>query len=104
MPLRDLKSALCATGVLVHFTGGEDLSLFEVSQAAGEITAAAPNAEVLFGATIDPMLNGRTQVILVVTGIETETMSPPKVDLSYHRTAAGTSPEVRAVVEAPAED
>jgi cell division protein FtsZ len=104
MPLLDLKSAHCATGVLVHFTGGEDLSLFEVSQAAAEITAAAPNAEVLFGATVDPMLNGRTQVILVVTGIETETMSPPKADLSYHRPVSKTSSEARPPVEAPAED
>src|SRR5579859_3189694 len=103
MPLLDLKSAHCATGVLVHFTGGEDLSLFEVSQAAAEITAAAPNAEVLFGATIDPMLNGRTQVILVVTGIETETMSPPKPDLSFRRPAStrAAAEQPSAAVEAP---
>jgi len=103
MPLLDLKSALCATGALVHFTGGEDLSLFEVSQAAAEITAAAPNAEVLFGATIDPMLNGRAQVILVVTGIETETMGPHQADLSYHRPATRNSSDTHAAVEAPVE-
>jgi cell division protein FtsZ len=106
MPLLDLKSASCATGVLVHFTGGEDLSLFEVSQAAAEITAAAPHAEVIFGATIDPMLNGRAQVILVVTGIETEAMGLQKPDLGYRRPAAQASPEPRTVVdwaiEAPA--
>ncbi len=102
MPLLDLKSASCATGVLVHFTGGEDLSLFEVSQAAAEITAAAPKAEVIFGATIDAMLNGRTQVILVVTGIETEAMNGYKPDLTFHRPistrAAGSH---RAATEAP---
>ena len=92
MPLLDLKSASGATGVLVHFTGGDDLSLFEVSQAACEITAAAPNAEVIFGATIDPVLTGRTQVILVVTGIETETMSASKPDLSYRRPAISRAP------------
>jgi hypothetical protein len=89
--------------VLVHFTGGDDLSLFEVSQAAAEITAAAPNAEVLFGATIDPMLNGRTQVILVVTGIETESMGPRTTDLSYHRPASKPTAGPQPVVEAPAE-
>jgi cell division protein FtsZ len=106
MPLLDLKSAGCATGVLVHFTGGEDLSLFEVCQAAAEITAAAPNAEVIFGATIDPMLNNRAQVILVVTGIETEAMGPQTPDLSYHRPTAKASSEPRpvahAAMEAPA--
>jgi cell division protein FtsZ len=101
MPLLDLKSAQCATGVLVHFTGGEDLSLFEVSQAAAEITAAAPNAEVIFGATVDPMLNGRAQVILVMTGIETENMGAHAVDLSYHRAAAKTVTETRPAAEAP---
>jgi cell division protein FtsZ len=104
MPLLDLKSAQCATGVLVHFTGGEDLSLFEVSQAASEITAAAPNAEVVFGATVDPMLNGRTQVILVMTGIETEIMGSQAADLSYHRPAARPAPEPHLAAEAPAEE
>ena len=103
MPLLDLKSALCATGVLVHFTGGEDLSLFEVSQAAAEITAAAPNAEVIFGATVDPMLNGRAQVILVMTGIETEIMGSRATDLSFHRIAAKSAPEPRPVLDTPAE-
>jgi cell division protein FtsZ len=95
MPLLDLKSAHCAAGVLVHFTGGEDLSLFEVSQAAAEITTAAPNAEVLFGATVDPMLTGRAQVILVVTGIETETMGAHALDMSYHRPAANHISEAK---------
>ena len=101
MPLLDLKSALCATGVLVHFTGGEDLSLYEVSQAAAEITAAAPNAEVIFGATIDPMLNGRAQVILVMTGIETELMGPHAVDVSYHRPSPKSTSEPHPVAETP---
>jgi cell division protein FtsZ len=97
MPLLDLKSARCATGVLVHFTGGEDLSLFEVSQAASEITAAAPNAEVIFGATVDPVLNGRAQVILVVTGIETEGMTAMQPALAVRRpTASHTAVEQRA--------
>ncbi len=103
MPLLDIKSAHCANGVLVHFTGGEDLSLFEVSQAAAEITAAAPNAEVIFGATIDPMLNGRAQVILVMTGIETEMMGSQAADFSFHRTPAKSAPEPRPVAEKPTE-
>jgi cell division protein FtsZ len=106
MPLLDLKSAACAKGALVHFTGGDDLSLYEVSQAAAEITAAAPNAEVIFGATVDPILKGRAQVILVVTGIETETQNPPKPDLSFRRpasarTAAEQPPAAPVAVEAP---
>jgi cell division protein FtsZ len=85
MPLLDLKSVSGATGVLVHFTGGEDLALYEVSLAASEISTAAPNAEVIFGATIDPAYAGRAQVILVVTGIETTTLEGVRTDLVFRR-------------------
>jgi cell division protein FtsZ len=68
MPLLDRPSLQDARGVLVHFTGGGDLGLIEVSQAAEHLSRVAPNAEVAFGATIDPVMAGRTQVILIVTG------------------------------------
>ncbi len=90
MPLLDLKSVGGATGVLVHFTGGEDLALFEVSQAASEISTAAPNAEVIFGATIDPAYAGRAQVILVVTGIETQAFEGVRTDLTFRRPITAT--------------
>jgi cell division protein FtsZ len=85
MPLLDLKSVGGATGVLVHFTGGEDLALYEVSQAASEISTAAPNAEVIFGATIDPVYAGRAQVILVVTGVETQALEGLRADIVFRR-------------------
>jgi len=90
MPLLDLKSVGGATGVLVHFTGGEDLALFEVSQAASEISTASPNAEVIFGATIDPAYAGRAQVILVVTGIETQAFEGVRTDLAFRRPITAT--------------
>lgn len=71
MPLLEntTAGAKAASGLLVHFTGGDDLSLFETSQAVQAVTNAAPNAEVIFGATIDKMMTGRAQVILVATGL-----------------------------------
>jgi len=69
MPLLEVNSIIAASGLLVHFTGGEDLCLYEVSQAVEEITRSAPQAEIVFGATIDPLMNGRAQVILVATGL-----------------------------------
>jgi cell division protein FtsZ len=75
MPLLDVRSVDGAGGVLVHFTGGEDLGLYEISQAADVITRAAPGAEVVFGATIDPMMSGRAQVILVATGLGGQPLS-----------------------------
>jgi cell division protein FtsZ len=69
MPLLDVQSVEGAGGVLVHFTGGADLGLYEVSQAADEINRAAPQADIVFGATIDPLMSGRAQVILIATGL-----------------------------------
>jgi cell division protein FtsZ len=91
MPLLDLKSVNGAAGVLVHFTGGADLSLHEVSQAAAEITSAAPNADVIFGATVDPVMTGRAQVILVVTGIECNALDIVKPDIVFRRPGAAHS-------------
>jgi cell division protein FtsZ len=108
MPLLDLKSVSCASGVLVHFTGGDDLSLFEVNQAASEISTAAPNAEVVFGATVDPVYTGRAQVILVVTGVETQALESLRPDLPLRRPIAAAirepEPEPAAVMlEQPAQ-
>ncbi len=105
MPLLDLRTVSAANGILVHFTGGDDLSLYEVSQAAAELNAAAPHAEVIFGATVEPGMEGRAQVIMVATGLD----SPPPVadtvkpDLSYHRSARGRQP-VEATPEPQAVD
>jgi cell division protein FtsZ len=69
-PLLELESLGQASGVLVHFTGGEDLTLHEVGQAVTELRGSlAPDAEIILGATTEPEMQGRAQVILIVTGI-----------------------------------
>ena len=69
-PLLDLNAVDHAAGVLVHVAGGEDLALHEVRQAIVAITeAASPEAEIIFGASVDPILNGQAQVILIATGV-----------------------------------
>jgi cell division protein FtsZ len=98
MPLLDLKSVHGATGVLVHFTGGDDLSLFEVNQAATEISTAAPNAEVIFGATVDPVYTGRAQVILVVTGVETQALESIRPDVAIRRPIQVRAPQPEPAV------
>jgi cell division protein FtsZ len=77
MPLIDSPHLEAARGILVHFTGGDDLGLFEVSRAAEQLRAVAPNAEIVFGTTIDETMAGRTQVILIVTGYD----APPLPEL-----------------------
>jgi cell division protein FtsZ len=68
-PMLEIGTLETAAGLLVHFTGGEDLELAELNRAMQEVSAGATNAEVFFGAAIDPSMKGRVQVIIVATGV-----------------------------------
>ncbi len=58
-----------ATGIIINVTGGSDLSLYEVNEASTLITeAASEDAEVIFGAVIDPTLNDEVRVTVIATG------------------------------------
>jgi cell division protein FtsZ len=60
-----------ATGVLLNITGGPDLGLFEVNEAAEVVTGASDlNANVIFGAVIDESLGGRVRVTVIATGFD----------------------------------
>jgi cell division protein FtsZ len=58
-----------ATGVLLNVTGGTDIGLFEVNEAAQVVTSAADqNANVIFGAVIDESLKDEVRVTVIATG------------------------------------
>ncbi len=58
-----------ATGILLNVTGGPDVGLFEVNEAAEVVTGAADqNANVIFGAVIDPALTDEVRVTVIATG------------------------------------
>jgi cell division protein FtsZ len=58
-----------ATGVLINITGGPDLGLAEVDEAAQVVTGAAdPNANVIFGAVIDESMGENVRVTAIATG------------------------------------
>src|SRR3989339_2090303 len=60
-----------AKGVLFNITGGNDLSMFEVDEAARIITEAAdPEANVIFGAVIDEKFTGEVKVTVIATGFD----------------------------------
>lgn len=60
-----------ARGILFNITGGEDLSLFEVNEAAEIIRETAdPNAHIIFGAVIDPSLTDEVRITVIATGFE----------------------------------
>src|SRR5881628_1606115 len=58
-----------ATGILLNITGGPDLGLFEVNEAAEVVTSAADqNANVIFGAVINDSLKDEVRVTVIATG------------------------------------
>jgi len=58
-----------ATGIIINVTGGSDLSLYEVNEASTLITEAAhEEAEIIFGAVIDPNLIDEIRVTVIATG------------------------------------
>ena len=72
-PLLDEISLRGAKGVLINITGGYDLTLFELDEAANRIREEVdPNANIIVGSTLDTELEGKMRVSVVATGIEAE--------------------------------
>jgi cell division protein FtsZ len=77
-PLLDDVSMKGARGVLINITGGPDLTLLEVDQAANRIRAEVdPDANIIFGGTILENMEGRLRVSVVATGIEADEARMP---------------------------
>lgn len=71
-PLIDDSSMRGARGLLISITGGKDLTLFEVDEAATRIREEVDNdANIIVGATFDESLDGIIRVSVVATGIDT---------------------------------
>jgi cell division protein FtsZ len=71
-PLLEDTCMAGARGLLINITGGEDMTLFEVDQAANRIREEVDDeANIIFGSAIDENLAGRIRVSVVATGIET---------------------------------
>ncbi len=75
-PLLESVSLKDASGVIANFSGGDDLSLFEVGEALGYLRDLVnEDVEVVMGVSHDERMTERTQVILVVTGIGAKSLS-----------------------------
>jgi cell division protein FtsZ len=74
-PLLDETSLKGAKAVLVNVTGGLDMTLLEVDEAANAISAEVdPEANIIFGAAFDPTLDGKIRVSVVATGMDSAAM------------------------------
>jgi cell division protein FtsZ len=77
-PLLDDVTMKGAKGVLINITGGPDLMLFEVEQAANRIRSEVdPDANIIFGNTILDEMEGRIRVSVVATGIDADQVRMP---------------------------
>ena len=82
-PLLDETSLKGAKAVLVNITGGMDMTLLEVDEAANAIAGEVDaDANIIFGAAFDPALDGKIRVSVVATGME---------DLAAAKTTPSTS-------------
>jgi cell division protein FtsZ len=70
-PLLEDASVRGARGVIINVTGGSDLSLIEVSEASAIIQEAAHDeANIIFGAVVDPKMEGRVKITVIATGFD----------------------------------
>ncbi|HYL32556.1 MAG TPA: cell division protein FtsZ [Stellaceae bacterium] len=78
-PLLEDVSMKGARGVLINITGGPDMTLYEVDEAANRIREEVdPDANIIFGSTFDEKLAGRMRISVVATGIDADQMEHPK--------------------------
>src|SRR5438067_2477083 len=92
-PLLDI-SMEGAKGVLLNITGGTDLALSEISEAAEVVAQAAdPEANIIFGAVIDQKLENEVKITVIATGFDVAQRSVPGRTLpSFRRRSAYGTP------------
>ncbi|NVN42032.1 cell division protein FtsZ, partial [Ameyamaea chiangmaiensis] len=103
-PLLEDTSMAGARGLLINITGGEDMTLYEVDQAANRIREeVAEDANIIFGSAIDDSLNGRVRVSVVATGIDTPVAVQPEapVEPAVQAPAAAPDPHQAHLQAAP---
>jgi len=98
-----------ATGVLINITGGEDLTILEVNQAAEIIAEAADqDAEIIFGTAINPEMKEEIKITVIATGFnrerEQEKVRPNVTRSASHSPAVPRSDSLKVVGAPPVED
>ena len=106
-PLLDEISLNGARGVLINITGGYDLTLFELDEAANEIREKVdPDANIIVGSTLDTSMEGKMRVSVVATGIDAraraEDVPTPRRSMSMSQPIRNPEPAPRAAEPARA--
>ena len=100
-----IKSPLLETGIdgaqsiLLNVTGGPDISLYEINEAAEKVSeAVSPDANIIFGSVIDPDMKDSIRITVVATGFGKDASSVP----TFGKGAGIAEPKDTGAVEIPA--
>ena len=96
-PLLDEISMKGARGVIINVTGGMDMTLFEVDEAANRIRSEVdPDANIMVGATFNEALEGQMRISVVATGIDVQkdTAATPVTQLPVNAVASNAETNV----------
>ena len=101
-PLLEDASVQGARGVIINVTGGQDLTLAEVSEASDIVyNAAHEDANIIFGAVVDPSMEGQVKITVIATGFDhNRAASRDKItptDMSAYTNAVRTQTDDRLV-------
>jgi cell division protein FtsZ len=100
-PLLEDATIHGARGVLINVTGGRDMTLHEVSEAAGIVQQAAdPDANIIFGTVIDRQMKGKVKITVIATGFLRDEARPAARLAEWQRHAPGVAPEAEPQVAA----
>jgi len=107
-PLLDGVSMKGAKGVIISITGGEDMRLMEVDEAASHIKELVdPDANIIWGSAFNNDLGGKIRVSVVATGIEADAVAAPQPGKVFtfpaRQPASATPAEASATAEEPLE-
>ncbi|HEX8484121.1 cell division protein FtsZ [Sphingomonas sp.] len=101
-PLLDGVSMQGAKGVIISITGGDDMRLLEVDEAANHIRDLVdPDANIIWGSAFNPDLEGRIRVSVVATGIDAEGSRPAAAPPPEQQTRGFSFGMARKPDEAP---
>ncbi len=104
-PLLDGVSMKGAKGVIVSITGGEDMRLMEVDEAANHIRELVdPDANIIWGSAFNENLEGKIRVSVVATGIDTDAATQAAPSRSFAFPGARPTEKSEPKVSAPAEE
>jgi cell division protein FtsZ len=101
-PLLEDSTVHGARGVIINITGGPDLGLMEVNEASSIIHEAAhEDANIIFGAVVDPALEGKVKITVIATGFESVANSrraavQTPTDMARYANAVRPEPAVAA--------